>query len=326
MKNKKRKPRGIKHKIREEKKREQRIGLAIIIAILITIITVSSLFIHSMLSSSQQAQGTGSTFKPRAAIVDHLSLTASNQTFIQTAVTTLGNTGFSVDYYQGEKVTVKFYRDLPTHGFRLLILRVHSALVSAGEPPVSLFTSEPYSKTKYVYEQLADQLGWVTYRFENGTPKEPTYFGISPLFIKHSMNGRFPDTLVIMMGCNGLTYTDMAEAFIEKGAKVYVSWNDSVLASHTDSATTHLLQYLFTQELTLEESLKETFKKVGVDPIYKSLLTYYPPEAGDYTPWDFIGCLVTGNTIGIRHIATPRRRISSYGFCVESLKRWKLTK
>ena len=45
----KKKPTGIKHKIREEKKREQRIGLAITVAILIIIVSVSVSLINSML-------------------------------------------------------------------------------------------------------------------------------------------------------------------------------------------------------------------------------------------------------------------------------------
>ena len=278
----------MKHKIREEKKREQRIGLALTVAILIAIISVSSFFIYSMLSSSPQEQETSSTSEPKAAIVDHLSLTAPNQTFIQTATNTLKQAGYTVDYYQGEEVTVEFYRNLPTHGYSLIILRVHSALGRRQEPPVALFTSEPAEKYKYVYERLTDRLHGVAYspqELERGI----TYFGIMPSFVRSSLNGRFQNTTIIMMGCNGLTYTDMAEAFLGKGAKVYISWNKPVLASHTDSATAHLLQHFLIQKLTLKESLQETFKEVGFDPVYESLLIYYPLEAGDYTIQNIIG-------------------------------------
>ncbi len=277
---KKPKPRGMKHKIREEKKREIHRGLAIAVAILIA--TVSGFLIYSMQSSSPQNREASSTSEPKAAIVDQLSLTAPNQTFVQTATSILESAGFTVDYYKGKEVTVEFYRNLPTHNYHLMIMRVHSALVSAEKPPVTLFTSEPYSKTRYVNEQLTDQIGWVTYRLENDTPKEPTYFGVSPLFVKQSMNGRFQDTIIVMMGCNGLTYTDMAEAFIGKGAKVYISWSNAVLASHTDVSTVKLLQHFLIEKRTLQESVSEMFKEVGADPAYKSTLVYYPPEAGDY--------------------------------------------
>lgn len=76
---KRKKPRGMKHRIREGKKREERIGSFVIVAILIAIISVFGFFIHSMLTSpSPQKQETSSTSEPRAAIVDQLSLTAPN--------------------------------------------------------------------------------------------------------------------------------------------------------------------------------------------------------------------------------------------------------
>ncbi len=279
---KKHEPRRMKHRIREEKKREQRIGLAVTVIILIVNITASGLFVNSMLGSSRQKQETSSTSEPKAAIVNQLSLTYPNQTFVQTATNTLAQAGYTTDYYPGEKVTVEFYRNLPTHGYKIVVLRTHSALVSTDKPPVTLFTSEPYSQTAYVYEQLRDQVGWVTYRFERDTPKEPTYFGISPLFVKDSMNGDFQDSVIVMMGCNGLTYTDMAKAFIERGAIAYVGWKDAVLASHTDSATAHLLQHFLIEKRSLRESVQDTFE-VGCDPVNENLLTYYPLEAGGRT-------------------------------------------
>lgn len=77
-------------------------------------------------------------------------------------------------------------------------------------------------------------------------------------------------------GFEGLDNTLMAKIFIEKGAKVYISWSQPVSASHTDTATTQLLQHFLTEKLTLKEAVRETFKEVGFDPAYKRLLIYYP--------------------------------------------------
>ena len=295
---KKEKPRGMKHKIREEKKREERIGLALTVAILIVIISVSSFFIHSMLTSSPQKQETSSTSEPKAAIVDHLSLTAPNQTFIQTATNTLKQAGYTVDYYPGEEVTVEFYRNLPNHSYDLIILRVHSALSGERKPPLALFSSEPYHKMEHVNEQITAQI--VMVRFQPYQEGDPAYFGIFPNFVRSSMNGRFENTIVIMMGCDGLTDTDTAKAFVEKGAKVYVGWFGPVSASHTDLATTHLLQHFLIEKLTLKKSVQETFKEVGADPTYESLLIYHPLEAGDYTIQNFIGNVITNNATKLK--------------------------
>ena len=280
----KKKPRGVKHKIRKERKREQHTRSAVIVVILIVVISVSGFFIYSMLGSSSHGEEPNPTSGPKAAIVDQLSLTFPNQTFNETATNILKQAGYTVDYYPGEEVDVEFYGNLPTHGYDLIILRVHStaSLREGEEVPVVLFTCEPYSQTKYVYEQLTNQIKWVAYSqadYEEGI----LYFGIDPRFVTQSMKGSFQNTVIIMMGCEGLDNTLMAEALVEKGAKVYISWNKPISASHTDLATTHLLQHFLIEKRTIEDSLRETFKEVGFDLLRDSLLIFYPLEVGDQT-------------------------------------------
>jgi hypothetical protein len=255
-------------------------GLIGFLLILLMHLAQSSFFYKS---NDQNAKFSG--FK--AGIVDHLSLTRPNQTFIETATTILKQAGYNVDYYSGEEVTVEFYRNLPTHGYKIIILRVHStATLRSGttqyvETSVSLFTSEPVSTTKYIYEQLTGRLVRVFYLpFHEGNP---SYFGITSNFVRDCMNGRFDDAIIIMMGCDGLRNVEMAKAFIDKGAKVYIGWNGPVLASHTDYATIRLLEHLLIQKQTINQALLETHLEAGVDPAHKSLLIYYPPEAKDQT-------------------------------------------
>jgi len=272
----------IKEKVRDERTRERRSGMVVTAAILVVIISVSGFFIYSMLFSSDegvlpeptsQFRSANSSSEVKAAIVDHLSLTAPNETFVQTAANILTKANYTVDYYSGEKVTVNFYRNLPTGGYKLIILRVHSALDP--EPPLALFTSEPMDSRKHVGELLTDQLtGVVFYPYKSGSK---VYFGILPKFIKLSMESTLQNSMIIAMGCDGLTYTEMAEAFIQKGAKTYIGWNGSVSASHTDQATARLLQHLIAEKQTIKQAVDETMNEVGLDPVYNSLLTYYPP-------------------------------------------------
>ena len=280
---------GTKARVQAHKKRLTYIATTVSVVILIAIIALSAFLIYSYLNSSLD-QTNDQPSQLKAAIVDHLSLTAPNQTFIQKATNTLKQAGYTVDYYPGEKVNVEFYRNLPTHDYNLIILRVHSAAaVLEGkefvECPVGFFTSEPYSRTKYIYAQLTDQLVIASYTM----PEPPYYFAILPKFVTSSMKGKFQNTIIVMMGCEGLNNTKMAEAFIEKGAKVYISWSGMVSASHTDQATTQLLKRLITEKRTLKEAVRETFKEVGFDPAYESLLIYYPLEAGDQTVEDITG-------------------------------------
>lgn len=102
------------------------------------------------------------------------------------------------------------------------------------------------------------------------------------------MKERFSNTTVVLMGCDGLKYNKIAEAFIRKGAKVCIGWNGLVSTPHTDHATTRLLQHL-AQGNTVEEAVEETMNEVGPEEMYfqdqryNSTLQYYPEAAGSHT-------------------------------------------
>jgi hypothetical protein len=275
----KKKPLGAKAQIRAEKERERRIATALFLTIILLAGSFAVYFGYTIMSTHPVLSFTEPTlqFMPetpnpglKAVIVDHLSLTVPNSAFVQAVASILTKANYTVDYFSGERVTVDFYRNLPTHGYKIVILRVHST--TGGYPTVCLFTSELYSTSEYVQEQLA----WKLYRVSFSPGDTDTFFGIPPSFIESSMKARFQNTVVIMMGCEGLSNTKMAEAFVENGAKACIGWNGSVSARHTDQATTRLLQHLITEGQTIKQSVEKTMKEVGRDPQYQSTLAYYP--------------------------------------------------
>lgn len=248
----------------------------------------------------------------KAAIIDQLSLTVEEnltRTFNETATNILKQANFTVDYYSGEKVTVNFYRDLPLQNYKIIILRVHSTAGqrSGGKLIPSftvLFTSELYNETKYYEQQQKVQLVQVYYTpYHEG---DPSYFGITPYFVKQSMKGSFSNAIILLMGCEGLSNQETAQAFVEKGAKVYISWNTSVSASHTDLATIHLLQHLVIEKHNVKTAVTETMNEVGLDPQYHSQLMFYPPEAESY----IIQNLISNSEVDIAQI--KRKNLSFY--------------
>jgi hypothetical protein len=273
---------GTKARTRVRKERERH--RAMFLAIIPIIVIFSAYFTYNFLNQPQNQTTNPASSQLKAAIVDQLSLTIPNQTFIETATNTLKQAGYTVDYYPGENVTVEFFRNLPRYEYRIVVLRVHSTATSTEKTqgPVTIFTSERYSSSKYVYEQINDQLVSVSFS-EDERKRGITYFGIWPGFVTDCMTGRFRNTTIIMMGCQGLENTLMAKAFVEKGARVYIGWSQGVTASHTDTATSRLLRHFFIEKQTLKHAVQETFKEVGFDPTYGSLLIYYPLEAGEQT-------------------------------------------
>jgi len=270
-------------------------------AIAVTFILLCFITYFSLQQSNQTDQAHGNNAIPQAAIVDHLNFTGQpNPTFVNACETILDEAGLTWKYYKGEDITVDFYRNLPSYGSGLIILRVHSAIMKEENgtiifpPLIGLFTSEVYSleaAQKYYSDIYFDG------EYHNDSlvmayfPGEDIYyFAIGPKFIENRMNGEFKDTVIIMMGCEGLgyinpstgaqvAYTDMAKAFIKRGAKVYIGWDGPVGADHTDQATLDLLQ-----DLILEKPIKEAVGEVDADPNYESVLKFYPDDdnTGNY--------------------------------------------
>jgi len=261
---------------------------------------VAAVVLLLLVSFSGQGQQPASK---KAAIIDQLGLTSPNPSFVEATTSMLEGAGYTVDYYPGEEVTVGLYRDLPSRGYGLIVLRVHSALlgqdlvnsaeVSPGtleraltalQDNVFLFTSEPYSETGYLEEQKA--LRVVPARYYSGDgPRHSRYFAVSSDFVSSSMKGEFHRTLVVLMGCDGLTFDRTAAAFVEKGARGVVGWNGPVSASHTDAATGRLLERLVVDRYTIGEAVTEVMAELGPDPSYGSNLIVYPAEAaGDVGP------------------------------------------
>lgn len=274
----KRKSTGAKAQVRAEKERERCTATAIFLAIVLIVVVLSAYLTYAFLNQPQNPTINPAYSKPKAALVDQLSLTFPNQTFANTVINILKQAGYSVDYYSGKEVTVDFYASLPTRGYEIIILRVHSSVYSSlrGDmsPPTTLFTSELYSTNKYVLEQLAGQVGRACFSpYREG---DPTYFSVLPYFVTQRMSGSFKNSTIIVMGCNGLKYDDLATTFIEKGARIYISWDDSVTAAHTDQATAELLRNMLIERQTVETAINNTMEKIGPDPEYKSRLTYYP--------------------------------------------------
>lgn len=210
-----------------------------------------------------------------AAIVDQLSLTAPDPEFADTARGLLQGAGYAVTYYPGEQVTVDLYRELPTRGYDLIILRVHSAPVTvhnevtgkvANSDFLSLFTGEPYAEGRYQQEQDLGRIAKSRY-LRVDSPNEYV-FGIVPSFVQHSMHGRFNGTTIIMMGCDGLRAQTTAQAFLDKGASSFVSWSQPVSSVHTDSATERLLERYLKGHLSIADAVKETAAEVGPDPYF----------------------------------------------------------
>lgn len=244
----------------------------ITISISLVAIIVFGFLISSFLLQTQEAK-----FSLKAAIIDQLGKEFPNSKFNETGVVAsiLKSAGFNVSYHRSETINVAFYKGLAKYNYGIIILRSHSA-TRKDKTIVDFFTSEEFSEYDYVSEQDNGLLtrGYYSWRLEK------FYFAVTPKFIEN-LEGWFPKSIVIAMGCNSLnkTCTEMAGAFIEKGAKAYIGWTGLVQPSHTDNETIKLLRKFLVENKTLSGAI-DTLNR---DPLYGSRVEDYPLEAGDLT-------------------------------------------
>jgi len=229
---------------------------------------------------------------PRAAIVDQLAAMEPNQEFIGQVTAELEACGFGVDVYSGEEVSVELYRQLSKQGYRLIIFRAHAGLLQAEDDSgvvgvkqaTYLFTAEEYRQTRYVSLQLDDQL-----LPAEMTADFPLVFAVNSKFVLESMEGRFDDTLIIMMGCSCSYLEDMAAAFIFKGASTYMGWNGSVNLDYVDRAAADLITNLCSGGMTVNEAALETMTGIGPDPEWGAGLRFHPRESSGQTIAELTG-------------------------------------
>jgi hypothetical protein len=232
------------------------------ISIILTIARIALMQLRSgTILSDWVAQSTR-----RAAIVDQASLTHPNQEFVALASAMLEAAGYQVDVYSGAEVTVEFYRDLATHGYRLIVFRTHSSDIDpTGE--IGLFTSELYREDQWVTEQVRGQLA---YGHTIPDARGPNYFAIVPAFVREEMRGRFNDTLLIIGGCSTLASPQLAEAFLARGASAVVGWDDVIDLAHNDRGVLRLLLAIVGEKISVEEAVRRTMMDIGPDPVYHS--------------------------------------------------------
>lgn len=212
--------------------------------------------------------------EPKAAIIDQLSssyLTENitryvNETFVENAKALLCQRFSRVDYYS-DNATVEQYSKLASLNYKLIIWRAHSAVDP--ENYVAICSSEKYVPGKYV-QYTSEQL-----KLCNITGDPFLYFAITPKFIEECMSGRFEDTVIVFMSCNGLNpnYTKTAETFVNKGVKAFISWNGWIEKPDNDNAISLLLKYLIEDNRTIFKAVQA----VNAIPSYGlSKLDYYP--------------------------------------------------
>ena len=260
---------------REESRRFSNKQLIIVSIVAVSII-VSGSVLSFWLTKAPEAK-----FPLKAIIIDQLGKETEfiNASFINSATDVLKSSGFNVTYYN-QTIDVDYYRSLAKSDYGIIILRAHTAK-REDNSTIDIFTSEQFLQGTNRYQDEMDKqlvtVGEFLYK------KGQYYYAITSKFIDN-LEGRFPKSIVIAMGCWSLKPgldDKMPKAFINKGAVAYIGWTDLVLAPDTDAETLKLLKLLLVENRTLSDAVSRTSSRAYIadGQTFTSILRSYPSEA-----------------------------------------------
>ena len=231
----------------------------LVVSILIAITLLTGVSVWSTHNYLWRFPASRSSAQLRALVMDQLSLNYPDPSFVTNLTSALTRGGYSVDYSGPRSTAIDSFKHLPELGYDLIIIRAHQGSSQA------IITTEPYSRSEYLTDQLKGRL--VPAQVVGG----PIYFALTPKFVREDMQGSFPGSTIIVMGCAALQGTqDMAAAFLDKGANFFVGWDGLVSIIHTDSTTAALATLL-----TAGKSVPDAVSMAGgEDPVFGAKLGY----------------------------------------------------
>ena len=97
------------------------------------------------------------------------------------------------------------------------------------------------------------------------------------------MMGTLDAAVIIVMGCDGMHFNDLALAFIDRGASPRSGRNRSVTMSCPDLVTGELLKKLCTGNRYVLDAMVQVVQEQGPGPEAGAVLRYYPGSSGSKT-------------------------------------------
>jgi len=276
------------------------------IIVLVAAVVAFSLITTTAMQENFHQNASYSYGIPRAAIIDQLYDDIPNEQFQTKATEYLETAGYEVDLYTTNELTVDFYKKLPSMNYELIVFRTH-AIGNDGpdytqKEPVSLFTGEKYRDDKYIQEQLLGQIGkgapYMSSIMEvsadlselnnsNNTRVEidvtPSsnivddsnpYFLVGSKYVDEVMEGRFPNSVLVLGGCSTLSNPSLAKSLINRGASSVIGWDNLVGSVTNDVTILAFLENYLINDMEIEDAV-ESIMKNNDKTKYGTTLSYY---------------------------------------------------
>jgi len=210
----------------------------------------------------------------RAAIIDQVHNDLPNFNLQADAQRMLEDAGYQVDLYTTDEITVDFYKNLPSMNYHFILIRSHGGEDLSDENPTFLFTGEKYSKEKYTGEQIFGQIGYGIPFYEEDLEElkeggqdvlDHSYFTVGAKMVEDGMVGTFPDSIIIVGGCQSARSHDLMWSLINRGASHVLGWDATIESKDNDRAMIWLLEEILVKEVPLYDAVAEINEEMVLD-------------------------------------------------------------
>ena len=220
----------------------------------------------------------------RAAIIDQLHDDLPNFKLQDNATKMLEDAGYQVDLYTTKDITVEFYKNLPSKNYHFILIRSHGGEDLSYEYPTRLFTGEKFSKEKHTGEQIYGQVGYGFPIYEEELEEleesgqdilDKAYFTVGAKMIQDGMVGTFPDSIIIVGGCQSARSPDLMHALMDRGASHVLGWEATIGSDDNDKAMILLLEETLVKQVSLYDAVAKINEELRPDFKYISLLKLF---------------------------------------------------
>lgn len=239
----------------------------------------------------------------RAAILDQLYDDIPSEDFQVKAKQYLQDAGYEVDLFTTQQLTVDFYKKLPKMNYEFIVVRSH-AIGSDGpdyfeKEPVSIFTGEKYADDRYIQEQLFGQLGkgapYMSSKVDvsvdlSGLNQNSSnvveaswslvdttnpYFLVGSKYVDELMEGKFPNSVIVLGGCSTLSNPSLAESLVNRGASSVVGWDRLIGSVKNDEVVLAFLEGVLANDMNADDAVQFVNEKYYLDSESKPTFVYY---------------------------------------------------
>jgi hypothetical protein len=222
--------------------------------------------------------------RPLAAIIDQLHDILPNKRHQQKSLKYLEDAGFDVDLYTTEDITVDFFKNLPSMNYKFIIFRTHSLEVPQLGNSTFLFTGEKYNIDKHILEQLSGQVHKAIPLSDQSSEEkieeamadpDTMYFTVGSKLIDELMIGEFPQSVIIIGGCESVRTPDLVKSLMLRGASVVVGWDRSIMSTENDRVMLALLEEILVNKIGMYDAIDSVMDEFGENLQYSSKLFYF---------------------------------------------------